>query len=100
MREITSVSPILQRGTIMPRASGKAKESSVDFGGILRGFLRDVNNSQLNADNSVKKLASGEIADVHEVMLAVEEANITLDLLVEIRNKLLEAYQQLTRIPL
>ena len=100
MREITSVSPILQRGAIVPRASGKEKESSVDFGGILRGFLRDVNNSQLNADNSVKKLATGEIADVHEVMLAVEEANITLDLLVEIRNKLLEAYQQLTRIPL
>lgn len=99
MKEITSVLPAYRGGTI-PIPSPVKKGASVDFAEVLKGFLQDVNSSQLNADSSIKKLATGQIADVHEVMLAVEEANITLSLLVEIRNKLLEAYQQLIKMPL
>ena len=74
---------------------GPAKQSFAD---LLKGFAGDVNDLQFQAGHAVDMLASGQAADVHQVMIAVEEAGIALDLMLEIRNRVLEGYQELTRM--
>jgi flagellar hook-basal body complex protein FliE len=68
------------------------------FKDMFNGFLQDVNGMQLKADESIQKMVSGEIKDVHQVMLAVGEAKVAFNLLLEIRNKTMEAYQEILKM--
>jgi flagellar hook-basal body complex protein FliE len=68
------------------------------FEDTLKGFLGDVNSMQNEADASIEKFVSGEIKDVHQVMSAVSEAKTSFNLMLEIRSKTLEAYQELMRM--
>ncbi|MFH1278412.1 MAG: flagellar hook-basal body complex protein FliE [Candidatus Eisenbacteria bacterium] len=76
---------------------GAAPVGGASFAETLKGYLQDVTRLEQEADFQVQALAEGKVSDPHEVMMAVEEANMALDLLIEIRNKLLEAYQELSR---
>ncbi|MCB1059375.1 MAG: flagellar hook-basal body complex protein FliE [Calditrichaeota bacterium] len=69
------------------------------FGDTLSNFVGNVNKTQLEAIDKTNQFATGQIQDVHEVMAAVEEASISLSLLLEIRKKALEGYQELMRTP-
>jgi flagellar hook-basal body complex protein FliE len=68
------------------------------FEDTLQGFLGDVNSMQNEADASIEKFAAGEVKDVHQVMTAVSEARTSFNLMLEIRNKTLDAYQELMRM--
>ncbi|MDB5049200.1 MAG: fliE, partial [Fibrobacteres bacterium] len=76
----------------------KPKEGGANFNDMFTGFLKDVNEMQLKADQSIQKMVSGEVKDVHQVMLAVGEAKVAFNLLLEIRNKTMEAYQEVMRM--
>ena len=71
---------------------------SPSFKDTLQTFLKDVNSMQNHADRSIEKMVAGEITDVHQVMLAVEEANLSFNLMMEIRTKMVDAYQELMRM--
>lgn len=73
--------------------------SGGDFSETLKQFVSEVNEMQRVAGEKTLQFATGEIKDLHEVMAAAEEAGISLMLLMEIRNKALEAYKELMRIP-
>lgn len=79
-------------------AAIKPKEGGANFQAMFSGFLKDVNEMQLKADQSIQKMVSGEIKDVHQVMLAVGEAKTAFNLLLEIRNKTMDAYQEVMRM--
>jgi flagellar hook-basal body complex protein FliE len=102
MEGIESLGPV-QAGSL-PRQVGptfrQAGAGGVSFKDTLNSFLGDVNQLQKHADESVKKLVSGEITDVHQVMTASEEAKVAFNLMMEIRNKVMEAYQEVMRIRL
>lgn len=68
------------------------------FSDTLQGFIKDVNSMQNHADKSIEKMVAGEITDVHQVMVAVEEANTAFSLMMELRNKMLDAYQEILRM--
>ena len=68
------------------------------FKDTLKTFLTDVNSLQNHADKSIEKMVAGEITDVHQVMMAVEEANLSFNLMMEIRTKMVDAYQELMRM--
>jgi len=76
----------------------KLQPGQASFQDMFNGFLKDVNEMQNKADQSVQKMMSGEIKDVHQVMLAVGEAKVAFNLLLEIRNKTMEAYQEILRM--
>jgi flagellar hook-basal body complex protein FliE len=69
-----------------------------EFSDLVKDFAKDVNDLQLQAGNAIDMLATGQAADVHQVMVAVEEAGIARDLMLEIRNRVLEGYQELIRM--
>ena len=70
------------------------------FGETLNGFIKDVNQSQVDSQNAVQDFVSGNGMELHEVMIAGEKAKTNLELLMEIRNKAVDMFKELTRIPI
>lgn len=75
-----------------------SKTADVDgksFGQFLTDAIGDVNALQMNAGDTVQKFATGAPMDVHEVMIAMEKASTAMALTTQVRNKLVDAYQEL-----
>jgi flagellar hook-basal body complex protein FliE len=70
------------------------------FGDVLSGFLKNVNDAQSNSAALTEALALGEPVDVHQVMLALNEASNAMNLTLQVRSHVLKAYQDLMQIPL
>ncbi|HXG24545.1 MAG TPA: flagellar hook-basal body complex protein FliE [Chthonomonadales bacterium] len=89
---------------LFPHAQGAAlpipstnEESGKTFGQFLTEALGGVNSLQQQAGQIVQQFAIGDPLDVHQVMIALERASTALALTVQIRNKLVEAYQEIMR---
>ncbi|ADL51457.1 flagellar hook-basal body complex protein FliE [Clostridium cellulovorans] len=80
--------------------NNKSNDDTVDFLSVLEDKLGDVNSKQVDAYNVQQSFIAGDETDIHKVMISMEEAKISLDLAVQVRNKLLEAYQEISRIQL
>ena len=70
----------------------------LSFEDMLSDSLKQVNSLQLEAEKKVRDLAIGDVEDISEVVLASSRADTALRLVMEIRNKFLDAYQALSRI--
>jgi flagellar hook-basal body complex protein FliE len=68
------------------------------FANVLKQSIEQVNQSQLEADRLTEKLVKGENVELHQVMIAAQKATISLQTAVEIRNKVVEAYQEMMRM--
>lgn len=99
--EITAVSGISGGlSQAFPVQQDQAVPNAVnDFGDLLSKMVGKVNNLQNSADKSIQGLATGENKGLHEVMLAVEKASVSFQLLTQVRNKAVEAYQEIMRMP-
>lgn len=74
------------------------EQTKVDFDEMIKDYLGEVNDLQIAADEGTNRLITGETDNVHEVMIATEEARLALQLTVQIRNKVLDAYQELIKM--
>lgn len=84
-----------------PRTEAAAKPTDgPDFGQVLKQALDKVEDDQKAAGEAAARLASGQVTDVAEVMIASERASLSLSLTIQVRNKMLEAYQEIMRMPL
>jgi len=78
-------------GTAAPRSGG-------DFGSVLKEAVSEIEKVQGQADSSVQKFAAGEDVDLHNVMLDIQKAELSFRLMLEVRNKLIEAYREVMRM--
>lgn len=69
------------------------------FGQYLEQALGEVNKLQQEAEQTSAKVVTGEIEDIHQAVLAAEKAMLSLQLTIQVRNKVLEAYQEIIRMP-
>jgi len=74
-------------------------EAQKDFGAFLKDAIKDVNAKQIESDKMTNKLILGENVDLHNVMIAAQKATIALNATMEVRNKVVEAYQEIIRMP-
>lgn len=74
------------------------QDKNLSFPQIFEEMISNTNDLQNKAAVIAEKFVVGEITDIHEVMIAAEEAGVALDLVMEIRNKMIEAYQELIRM--
>jgi flagellar hook-basal body complex protein FliE len=74
-----------------------APSGGPSFTDALTSVLREGGQLDRAADARVQALAAGQPVEPHELMMAVEQANMALDLVIEIRNRLMDAYQELIR---
>jgi flagellar hook-basal body complex protein FliE len=72
---------------------------SASFGKALQESLEQVNRLQLEADAKINDLATGKRTDIHQTMIAVEKASVSFELMMQIRNKVISAYDKIMRTP-
>ncbi|RKX24959.1 MAG: flagellar hook-basal body complex protein FliE [Candidatus Zixiibacteriota bacterium] len=70
------------------------------FSDMMTDLIDSVNNLQKESAHAQEAFLAGEPVELHQVMIKAEEAGVSMDLLLEIRNKLLVAYQEIIRMPL
>lgn len=89
------ISPdIVKGGAAKLHESGGEKET---FGNVLKESIDKVNKLQNEADKAIEGLAKGEHNNIHNTMIAVEKANLSFNMMLQVRNKLLAAYEEIMR---
>lgn len=79
----------------VPVTSSEAQQT---FANTLKDALANVNAQQIQSDTMTEKLINGGDVELHEVMIASQKASITLNATMEVRNKVIEAYQEIMRM--
>lgn len=82
----------------MPQALPSAQPADNSFSKLLGHMVNEVNSQQVDAAHAVENLQSGGNVSLHKAVIAMEEANVSFELMVEVRNKLLDAYNQLMQM--
>jgi flagellar hook-basal body complex protein FliE len=88
--------PVGSPGGILPKL-GAGPVDSTGFGDLLRRAVGQVNQLQKAADTATQEFSVGHTQDVASTLIAIEKANLGFQLTLQIRNKLLEAYQEIMR---
>lgn len=100
MAEINNINFLLPNkldDTSSSKPMGTQSESGADFSALLKDALSSVNDAQLEASEAVQKVLSGETKDIHSTMIALQKADVSLKLMLEVKNKIVEAYQEVMR---
>jgi flagellar hook-basal body complex protein FliE len=79
-------------------ADGAASKPASGFAGMLQNSLGNLNDSQNNAESTMNDMAANKVDDVAQAMLTVEKANVQLQYATQLRNKVLDAYQEIMRM--
>lgn len=80
-------------------SSGKPTAPAESFGKFLGEMIDKVNSAQQSSDKAIQQLSTGETKSLHETMIAMEKANVSFQFLTQVRNKAVEAYQEIMRMP-
>jgi len=75
-----------------------ASEGSKSFADTLKDAVQEVNQTQKDADVQMQKLATGKAESISDVMIAQEKADIALRLMLTVRNKIIDAYQEVMKM--
>ncbi len=86
-------------GAVPASGTRGAETEGGDFGASLAKLLESVESSGGEANKAVAAMADGS-GDVHTAMLAIQQAEVAMQLTVQVRNKLVQAYQDLMRMPI
>ncbi len=84
--------------SVLPVWGKSQKESTPSFKELLEDFISQVNSQQLEARNVEKALSMGKVENIEQAMFVIEKADLSLRLLVELRNKAIESYQEIMRM--
>jgi flagellar hook-basal body complex protein FliE len=86
-------------GRISRGGSTDAIEGADNFAKFLNDAVANVSNAEHTAEDIGTAFALGEPVEVHDVMLAMSKADLTMRMFIELRNKVIEAYQEIMRMP-
>ena len=95
---IGSITSIASTPSIAPASSSSAKPAASGFGESLAKLVNSVEASGTEANSAVAQMLDGR-GEVHDAMIALQRAELTLQLTVQVRNKLVQAYQDVMRMP-
>ncbi|QPJ66095.1 MAG: flagellar hook-basal body complex protein FliE [Candidatus Nitrohelix vancouverensis] len=104
MKDITLQSNLKSLQGLNPSAGvkkpeqGSGAEENVSFADTLSESLQKVNDLQKEADTAIEDFATGKTGNIHETMIAVGKADLAFRLTMQVRNKIVEAYQEVMRM--
>ena len=90
----------IQNKTIDNTNKNLNESDKVNFTDVLNYAVNKVNDSQVKANNDIEAVIKGDDITMHEVMLSTQEAQISMQLMLEMRNKLYDAYKELSSVQL
>ena len=102
------MSDISRLDALLPQSVGSTEKKAVsskvsgvqpgeNFSDLLKNALNSVNDAQSEAAGALEQVLSGDSKDIHETMVALQKADVSLKMMLEVRNKILEAYQEVMR---
>ena len=77
--------------------SKKLPENGEDFLSVLKESIEEVNKSQQEADKASTSIATGTVKDLHQAAITIDKAEISMKIMLEVRNKALNAYKEILR---
>ncbi len=80
------------------RANATNAPTDKSFADTWKDAVQNVNQLQKDSDVKMQELATGKTQNIHDVMLTTEKADIALKLMVQVRNKIIEAYQEVMKM--
>ena len=80
-----------------PDASGEAGEAN-GFMGSLKEAISHINDAQSGASQAVDALVTGQTTNIHQTMVALQQADVSFQLMMQVRNKLVSAYEEIQRM--
>jgi flagellar hook-basal body complex protein FliE len=98
MSAITPTQLFAQQATSMPATVNKPTGDAGSFKDVLLNSIRDVNSMQQQADQAVETMMTGGEADPAEVLTAVQKADLAFRMMMQMRNKLMQVYQEVRDI--
>ncbi|MDI9370232.1 MAG: flagellar hook-basal body complex protein FliE [Synergistota bacterium] len=98
--DLTKLADVKKGPAVSPVAesTGLKRGLGLTFEDLLESSIKNVNDLQQDSDKMVNRLATGDVDDISEVVLSAQRAEFALRLITEVRNKLVDAYQQLGRM--
>lgn len=90
--------PTAVTNQVLNKLSTSAPSGDQGFGSVLKDAVNSVQQAQTDAQQSVNELLDGKGEDLHKAMIAVEKANLSFQLMMEVRNKIISAYQEVSRM--
>ncbi|KPU28223.1 flagellar hook-basal body protein FliE [Caloranaerobacter sp. TR13] len=94
---INNISKI-ENSNFVNKSDSISRNNKDSFGSLLKEALDKVDSLQKEADRYNRLLATGQVNNIHEVMIASEKANIALQLTLSVRNKVIDAYREIMRM--
>ncbi len=76
----------------------KTEKKDSNFMDLIKNYIDDVNEKQIDSDKTIERFLKGEEKDITKVVLSMEKADVSLQLFLQIRNKLVQAYQDIMRM--
>ena len=100
MNEITigPLNPNLQLPEVPRTRKSDETAGGENFGQVLRDAISTTNDLQKQSNLEIQKMMAGETQDLHETMIAVQKADLSFQMMMQVRNKLLQAYQEIMRM--
>ncbi len=94
---IGQINPKLQVPEIRKPAGLESSSGGVKFGEVLKDAIATVNELQKSSDVEIQKLMTGESQDLHSTLIAVQKADLSFQMMMQVRNKIVQAYQEIMR---
>jgi flagellar hook-basal body complex protein FliE len=97
MNDVRAISP-LETGGIPTAGSATPGATGESFTSVLQDALAKINEAQAQADVSVQSLLTGQSTNLHETMIALQKADVSFQLMLQVRNKIVGAYEEIMRM--
>jgi flagellar hook-basal body complex protein FliE len=92
------LNPVSGSATSGQGSSAPGADGGVAFGDLLKQALQEVNQASAQAETEARNLMTGESADMHTAMLAVQKADLSFQMMMAVRSKLIDAYREVMRM--
>ncbi len=96
---IAPIGSIINQSKTSQTVDAVKSQNTVSFGDWLNHSISKVDGMQKQANAAAVKLVSGENKDIHGTMIAMQKAGVAMDLMLQVRNKIISAYDEIKRMP-
>lgn len=97
MANIQSIKSLSTADLLANKSANPVEGSSTNFAQELKNALGNVNQMQVDSEKAMSDIATGSVKDLHQAAIAIDKAEISMKLMLEVRNKALNAYKEITR---
>lgn len=97
MLDINKLSGLSTADLLKNKGVNANPTSGKDFGQVLKDSLGEVNTMQQTSEKAMSDIATGQVKDLHQASIAIDKAEMSMKLMLEVRNKAINAYKEILR---